>query len=143
MKYPGSAPSYDPMVSKILIVDDNADLAEGLRDTLADEGHIAVVATGPAQALNLASSVTPDIVISDIELPIMSGYELASRLRALPQLANCLFIAVTGYGQSHDPHQSRASGFQHHLVKPVDMHRLLTIVAERAGRGGASRSAET
>ena len=131
------------MVSKILIVDDNADLAEGLRDTLADEGHIAVVATGPAQALNLASSVTPDIVISDIELPIMSGYELASRLRALPQLADCLFIAVTGYGQSHDPHQSRASGFQHHLVKPVDMHRLLTIVAERSGRGVESRSTGT
>jgi len=131
------------MISRILIVDDNADLAEGLRDTLADEGHIAVAATGPAQALSLASSVAPDIVITDIELPIMNGYELASRLRALPQLADCLFIAVTGYGQSHDPHQSRASGFQHHLVKPVDMHRLLTIVAERAGRDGASRSART
>jgi CheY-like chemotaxis protein len=129
------------MVSKILIVDDNADLAEGLRDTLADEGHIVVAATGPAQALDLASSVAPDIVISDIELPIMNGYELASRLRALPQLADCLFIAVTGYGQSHDPHQSRASGFQHHLVKPVDIHRLLTIVAERTGRGVESRSA--
>ena len=131
------------MVSKILIVDDNADLAEGLRETLENEGHIAVAATGPVQALDLASSVAPDIVITDIELPIMNGYELASRLRALPQLADCLFIALTGYGQSHDPHQSRASGFQHHLVKPVDMHRLLTIVAERTGRGIESRSAGT
>jgi CheY-like chemotaxis protein len=143
LKYPGSALPYDPMVSKILIVDDNADLAEALRDALANEGHIAVAATGSVQALNLASSVTPDIVISDIELPIMNGYELASRLRALPQLAGCLFIALTGYGQSHDPHKSRASGFQHHLVKPVDMQRLLTIVAERAGLEGASRSART
>jgi CheY-like chemotaxis protein len=143
LKYPGGAPVYDSMISKILIVDDNADFAEGLRNILADEGHIVVAATGPVQALNLASSVTPDIVISDIELPIMNGYELASRLRALPQLADCLFIALTGYGQSHGPHQSRASGFQHHLVKPVDMHRLLTIVAERTGRGVESRSTAT
>ncbi|HEX4403663.1 MAG TPA: response regulator [Polyangia bacterium] len=117
----------------ILVVDDNADVAEGLREVLEGAGHTAVVATGSVQALALGSEITPDVVISDIELPVMDGYELALHLRARPELSNTVFIALTGYGQAHDPRHSRESGFQHHLVKPVDIDRLLRIVA-----GGAS-----
>jgi CheY-like chemotaxis protein len=119
-----------PRAKKILVVDDNADVAEGLREILESAGHTAVVATGAVQALALGSAVTPDVVISDIELPVMDGYELALHLRARPELSNTLFIALTGYGQAHDPRHSRESGFQYHLVKPVDVDRLLKIVAE-------------
>jgi CheY-like chemotaxis protein len=117
---------------KILVVDDNADVAEGLREILESAGHTAVVATGSVQALALGSAVAPDVVISDIELPVMDGYELALHLRARPELSNTLFIALTGYGQAHDPRHSRESGFQYHLVKPVDIDRLLKIVADGA-----------
>ena len=72
--------------------------------------------------------MTPDVAIVDIELPVMNGYELALHLRALPKMGNCLLIAVTGYGQAHDARQSRESGFRYHLVKPVDMDRLLTVL---------------
>jgi CheY-like chemotaxis protein len=119
-----------PKAKKILVVDDNADVAEGLREILEGAGHTAVVATGSVQALALGSAVTPDVVISDIELPVMDGYELALHLRARPELSKTLFIALTGYGQAHDPRHSRESGFQYHLVKPVDVDRLLKIVAE-------------
>ncbi|HTA18768.1 MAG TPA: response regulator [Polyangia bacterium] len=117
---------------KILVVDDNADVAEGLREILESAGHTAVVATGSVQALALGSAVAPDVVISDIELPVMDGYELALHLRARPELSNTLFIALTGYGQAHDPRHSRESGFQYHFVKPVDIDRLLKIVADGA-----------
>ena len=119
-----------PKAKKILVVDDNADVAEGLREILESAGHTAVVATGAVQALALGSAVAPDVVISDIELPVMDGYELALHLRARPELSNTLFIALTGYGQAHDPRHSRESGFQYHLVKPVDIDRLLKIVAD-------------
>ena len=127
------SPAPAPKPKKILVVDDNADVAEGLRELLESAGHTAIVATGAVQALALGSAVAPDVVISDIELPVMDGYELALHLRARPELSNCLFIALTGYGQAHDPRHSHESGFQYHLVKPVDIDRLLKIVAEGAG----------
>ena len=71
----------------------------------------------------------------DIGLPVMDGYELAARLRSNPVTANCLLIALTGYGQSHDRTRSEEGGFQYHLVKPVDIVKLIKIVA---GDGGAA-----
>lgn len=116
------------MPKTILIVEDNVDLAESLQEVLRSEGYIASVATDSVKALELAASTTPDVAIVDIELPVMNGYELAHHLRALPQMDHCLLIAVTGYGQAHDERQSRDSGFQHHLLKPVDMDQLLTML---------------
>jgi CheY-like chemotaxis protein len=123
---PASAASQS---RKILVVDDNVDAAEMLRGLLDLAGYTTTVATDPVQALELAAGFKPDVVILDIELPVMNGYELVHRLRSLQALAGSLFIALTGYGQAHDPSQSRDSGFQHHLVKPVDVDRLLKIVA--------------
>ena len=113
---------------RILIVDDNADLALSLREVLEAAGHAVCVATDSVKALELATANVPDVAIVDIELPVMTGYELALHLRALPQMDGCLLVAMTGYGQEHDERQSRDVGFQHHLVKPVDVDRLLAIV---------------
>ncbi len=115
---------------RVLVVDDNVDVAESLQDVLEAAGHTATIATDAAKALELASAMKPDIAILDIELPVMDGYELALHIRALPQLADCRLIAMTGYGQAHDQGRSMDSGFQHHLVKPVDVDGLLSIVSE-------------
>ncbi len=78
----------------------------------------------------------------DIGLPVMDGYELAARLRSNPVTANCLLIALTGYGQSHDRIRSEEGGFQYHLVKPVDIVQLFKIVAgEGAAAAGESLGA--
>lgn len=128
-----TAQAPTPVLSKrVLVVDDNVDVAEGLRGILEHAGHAATIATGPVEALEVAGALRPEVVISDIELPVMDGYELALRLRLMPELAGCHFIALTGYS-THDVRQSRESGFQHHLVKPVDVDRLLKIVAETPG----------
>lgn len=115
---------------RLLVVDDNADVAESLRDVLKTAGHTVEVATDAVTALDLASEFAPEMAILDIELPVMDGYELGLRLRALPRSSECLLIALTGYGQAHDQRRSRESGFQHHLVKPVDIDRLLRIVGD-------------
>jgi CheY-like chemotaxis protein len=122
---------YQGMAAKnILVVDDNVDVANGLGDVMEAAGHSVRVVTEAVKALELAREAPPDVVILDIELPVMDGYELANRLRALPQLGNCVFIALTGYGQAHDQRESREYGFHHHFVKPVDVDRLLKIVSE-------------
>ena len=78
----------------------------------------------------------------DIGLPVMDGYELAARLRSNPVTASCLLIALTGYGQSHDRIRSEEGGFQHHLVKPVDIAQLFGIVAgEGSSAAGESLGA--
>ena len=97
-------------------------------------GHQVEVAYSPVAALKLLETFRPEVAVLDIGLPVMDGYELAARLRANPATADCLLIALTGYGQSHDLTRSEEGGFRHHLVKPVDIGKLLELVAgERAG----------
>ena len=81
----------------------------------------------------------PDVIFLDIGLPVMDGYELAGRLRELPTLANAELVAVTGYGQESDRERAMAAGFGHHLVKPVDVAVLTTILSGIA-RGDAPLS---
>jgi len=114
---------------RILLVDDNADLAQSLSELLQQEGHHVAMVTDPLAAFDLAGRTAPEICILDIEMPNMDGYELARRLRELPATRNAVFIALTGYGWDHDPRRSQEAGFAHHLVKPVDTARLTRIVA--------------
>ncbi|MEX5744056.1 ATP-binding protein [Massilia sp. X63] len=121
---------------KILVVDDNVDAAETLGLLLAACGHEVVVEHEPVRALERARSVAPDVCLLDIGLPGMDGRELARRLRAQPETAAAVLVAVTGYGQQQDRDQAFAAGFQHHLVKPVDidaLERLLEGVGAAAG----------
>ena len=114
---------------KVMVVDDNVDAAQILSMYVAAQGHAVRTEFGPAQALALAPDFAPDVCLLDIGLPGMDGYELARRLRALPATRTAMLVAVSGYGQEQDRADSAAAGFDHHLVKPVDMAALEEILA--------------
>jgi PAS domain S-box-containing protein len=109
---------------RILLVDDSVDGVGLLKLLLEKLGHEVVVAHDGSSALNTVNSFTPEVVLLDIGLPGMDGYQVAQRLKALPQLQNTQLVALTGYGQERDREQAFASGFSHHLVKPLDMDVL-------------------
>jgi CheY-like chemotaxis protein len=117
---------------KILVVDDNADAATLLSMLLEASGHQVLVEHGAKRALERARIEQPDACLLDIGLPDMDGNELAQHLRALPQTAGTLLIALTGYGQEEDRKATLAAGFDHHLVKPVDFKKLASILADAA-----------
>ena len=113
---------------RILVVDDVADIAETLTVALELTGHQVRQAQTAAQALTTADDFAPEVVILDIGLPDMEGYALAHALRARPQTADALLIAVSGYGQDSDIDKSRAAGIDHHLTKPAHLHMLLELI---------------
>ena len=117
---------------RILVVDDNVDAAVTLAMLLEASGHQALIEHGAHAALDSARRLAPQVCLLDIGLPEMDGKELARRLRAQPHTARATLVAVTGYGQESDREQILAAGFDHHLVKPVDMARLHAILAELA-----------
>jgi CheY-like chemotaxis protein len=106
---------------KILIVDDYEDGAEMLAAVLARKGFETRVAFDATTALRIAAEFLPDIAFLDIGLPVMDGYQLGARIRALPGLEKVMLVAVTGYGQDSDRQRTREAGFAYHLVKPVDI----------------------
>ena len=115
---------------RVLVVDDNQDAAHALRLLLQTDGHDVMVAADGAAGLALAREHRPDVVLLDIGLPTLNGYEIATRIRADPALKDTMLIAVTGYGQMHDRARASASGFDHHLVKPVEFRSLQDLLRE-------------
>jgi two-component system CheB/CheR fusion protein len=113
-----------PETFKILIVDDNVDATDMLAGILRLVGHDVQVAYSGQSALEVAMEFQPTIVLLDIGLPEMNGYEVARRLRQRPQSKDTLLIAMTGYGQDSDLQRSTQAGFDYHLVKPVDPEKL-------------------
>ncbi|HXO20656.1 MAG TPA: ATP-binding protein [Thermoanaerobaculia bacterium] len=125
----GSEPRPETGSRRVLVVDDNRDAAETLATLLEHWGFaVRSACDGPA-ALTTAAVFLPEVVLLDIGLPGMSGYEVARHLRAMPGLHQAMLVAVTGYGQDDDRRQSREAGFDHHLVKPVDPQRLRELIA--------------
>jgi PAS domain S-box-containing protein len=114
---------------RILVVDDNTDAADTLAMLLRVMGHDVQTAADGLSALNVARSYRPQVVLLDIGLPRMDGYEVARRLRREPGLENVVLIALTGYGQEEDKRASQEAGFQQHLVKPVSPDDLQMILA--------------
>jgi signal transduction histidine kinase/ActR/RegA family two-component response regulator len=109
---------------RVLVVDDNIDAADTLADLASEWGHTVKSAhTGP-DALKAAQEMIPDVVLLDIGLPEMDGYEVARRMRANPALDDAFLVALTGYGQQRDRERAAEAGFDHHLVKPVNIDRL-------------------
>jgi PAS domain S-box-containing protein len=114
---------------RILIVDDNQDAADSLAMLLQLDGHDTQAVYGSRAALELAQSYHPDVVLLDIGLPEMNGYEVARKLRTIPGLERVRLIALTGYGQAEDQARARAAGFDDHLMKPVESTALTQALA--------------
>ena len=115
----------------VMIVDDNADAASVLAMLLEGAGHRVTVMHDSAAALAAARDGHYDVFLLDIGLPGMDGNELARRLRALPDSKDALLVGITGYGQETDRQAGLAAGFDHYLVKPVDMAQLAKLLKAR------------
>ncbi|OFX25966.1 MAG: hypothetical protein A2V77_08285 [Anaeromyxobacter sp. RBG_16_69_14] len=134
---PSPQPTFDPTAEspelresrRILVVEDNADAARSLQLMLELDGHQVEVVSSGEEGLTRARTMQPDVVLSDVGLPGISGYALARALRADPVVGAHL-VAITGYGQVEDREKALRSGFEHHLTKPFDHHLLYQLLAE-------------
>jgi len=127
---------------RILVVDDNADGARLLADSLTTLGHRAIVAFDGPSALERAAAFHPNVVLLDLGLPVMDGFEVAQRFKALPEREGLEVVAITGYGQDIDRQRTRDSGFDDHMVKPVRLDALETWLrrSQKRRSGGAPQS---
>lgn len=114
---------------RVLIADDNPDGLESLAALLSMHGHEVHVAADGGEALAQAGRVRPDVALLDIGMPGLTGYEVARRIRASDWGQRMLLIALTGWGQAQDQARARAAGFDHHITKPLDLERLLALLA--------------
>ncbi len=119
---------------KIIIADDNADAATTMSIILNHSGYDAHAVYAAPMALALAKELHPHVMLIDIEMPKMDGYQLARAVRQDPHLKEALLIAVTGYGGDHHRSESFAAGFDHHLLKPIDTDEMVTLI-EKYTRG--------
>lgn len=115
---------------RILVVDDNEDAADTLAAVLTMSGHSTRVCHGGAQALGEVEAFAPEVVLLDIGLPGMDGYEVARRLRKAPHGADVLLVAITGWGTENDRKRTKEAGFDEHLTKPVEFDRLEAVLAQ-------------
>ena len=120
-----------PSRQRILVVDDNEDSANSLATLLEFEGHKVEVAYGARSALDCAEVFQPDVVVLDIGLPQMDGYEVATVLRGKKETQGATLIALTGYGQKEDRERAKQAGFDHHFIKPLDTAKLIGILTRR------------
>ena len=119
---------------RIMIVDDNRDAAESLGIVLSAVGHAVQVEDSSVAALRRVQTDRFDVCLLDIGLLDMDGYGLVERLRAAPLVENAAMIALSGYGQPQDMAASKRAGFARHLVKPVDIAHLLSVLDEMSSR---------
>ena len=118
---------------RILVVDDNRDSADSLAQMLEFMGGDTRIAYDGEQAVTVAGEFQPDVIVLDIGLPKLNGYEACRRIRALPSSNGVMIIAQTGWGQDEDRQRTQEAGFDHHLVKPVDPTTLMKLLAMMPG----------
>jgi len=123
------APAAMKALLRILIVDDNRDAADSLSEMLKMMGNDTRTAYDGQQGVDLAGEYRPDVILLDIGLPKLDGYEACRRIREQPKGNGVVLIAVTGWGQDEDRRRSHEAGFDHHMVKPVDPQALLSMIA--------------
>jgi PAS domain S-box-containing protein len=124
--------------SCVLIVDDNRDAAHSLGLLLRMLGHDVQTANDGPSALQVLASYRPAVILLDLGMPGMDGYEVVRRARELPQCKDSIFVALTGWGQEEDRQRTRDAGFDHHLLKPVNLGALKVLLTEAQGRKGPS-----
>lgn len=115
---------------RVLVVDDAIDIAETLAMLLADSGHEVAVAHDGRGALTKAVDFAPELILLDIGLPGLDGYEVARRLRSDPRTQHTVIVALSGYGHAEDLRRAAAAGFDRHFVKPVDLDELEAFVRD-------------
>jgi CheY-like chemotaxis protein len=142
------APSESPMrksaadepismgARRILVADDNRDSADSLAMLLKLLGHVVETARDGREATELAGKFQPDLILLDIGMPVLNGYEAARRIRAEHQEKSLTLVALTGWGQEEDRRRCAEAGFDAHLVKPVDLDALTRILADRSRPAG-------
>ncbi|MGE5152843.1 MAG: PAS domain S-box protein [Bdellovibrio bacteriovorus] len=131
---PKGSGASDPVVPlRILVADDNRDVVESLALLLELTGHRVERAYDGLEAVEAAERYRPDLVLLDIGMPKLDGYEACRRIRGQPWGRHMLIVALTGWGQEDDRRRSKAAGFDRHLVKPVAPADLLRLLAERRG----------
>jgi CheY-like chemotaxis protein len=122
------------MSRSVLIADDNFDAAESLAMLIDGDGHRVMTAHDGEAAVQMFAERKPDVALLDIGMPKLDGYEVARRIRAMPQGGSALLIAVTGWGQAGDRTRSAEAGFDHHLTKPVDYDVLAKLISAKKSR---------
>jgi signal transduction histidine kinase len=135
---PASEPTMSPAALRILLADDNRDALETLARLLQLDGHEIHKAADGVQALEAADRVRPDLVLLDIGMPGMDGYEVARRIRSQPWGRAATLVALSGWGQESDRKRSREAGFDSHCIKPLDPQRLSTLLATLSAAGDAA-----
>ncbi|OTP72130.1 PAS domain-containing hybrid sensor histidine kinase/response regulator [Caballeronia sordidicola] len=127
---------------RVLVVDDNLDTAESMSMLVETVGHDVLIAHEGNAALQAFREFKADVVLLDIGLPGLTGYEVAACIRAQETSHKAVLVAITGYGQESDRQLALAAGFDHHLVKPVDFDKVIAIlrVASESGVGVAARA---
>jgi signal transduction histidine kinase/ActR/RegA family two-component response regulator len=123
---------------RILVVEDNPDAAATLRDFLELSGHEVETANSGADGVQAAREFHPEVVLCDLGLPGMDGYQVAAALRRDPETASAKLIAVTGYGREEDRRKSKEAGFDLHLTKPVDPVQLRILLQSEGTRPAAA-----
>ena len=119
------------------MVDNLLASAETMKVLLESEGYVVEIATDGESALAAAREFLPAVVILDIGLPGMSGFEVAQQMRQPPKPRSALLIALTGYGEAESRLRSQKAGFDHHVVKPADIEFLLAIISQASLHGDA------
>ncbi|WP_431102861.1 response regulator [Roseateles noduli] len=132
----------DECPCRVMVVDDNRDAADSMAVFLELAGFDTAVQLDGPSALDAATTRAPQVVLLDIGLPGLDGYEVARRLRALPGGMDCLLIALTGYGQQDDRRRAHEAGFDVHLVKPADPDAVVELIQEWRQRDRSARPAE-
>jgi DNA-binding response OmpR family regulator len=128
----GGSPVAAVRSLRVLIVDDNRDAAESLAMAMRRWKHQVRVVHNGNDAIALASTFRPEVLLLDIGLPGKNGFEVAQEVRASESGAKSTIVAITGYGSSDDRTRSRSAGIDQHLVKPVSLSTLAEILASRA-----------
>jgi two-component system CheB/CheR fusion protein len=113
---------------RVLVIDDSAEMAETLKDALELFSHVVEIARSGPEGIAKAHDFHPEVVLCDIGLPEMDGYEVARRMRADPELRSVRLVALTGYGLPEERERSRKAGFEHHIVKPPSLELLEEVV---------------
>ena len=130
----------DPRPLRVLVVDDCPDMRESLGLLLALWGHDVSFANGGREAIRSAQRCPPDVVLLDVGMPGMDGYEVARRLRRIPELEAAYVIALSGFGTARDVAKAAAAGMDRHFIKPIDLGDLERTLADVARRVGAGKT---